>query len=275
MVTERDIAVLVALARYYVLSRPQLQRLCFPTDNGGRATRRRLDHLVDLHLINRQHQLYCQPSGGSPASVYFPSVMGSELLAQHFDDERYLATSTISPIPHHINHWLAVSETHIAFDAALALQYDVVNKDESKAEHRYRLYTLLRESPRLVCTPDAAFLLSMLGHKKTFYLEQDRATSGARDIAETKTKGYAVMAELASHRRHFPESTVETFTVLMIAPSIGRRETLRKAIKGKAGDSLWRFAAVDDVTPEKLLHAPIFYPCEGEPSSLIKKQVAP
>ena len=35
MITERDIAVLLALVRYYVLSRVQIQRLCFPTDAAG------------------------------------------------------------------------------------------------------------------------------------------------------------------------------------------------------------------------------------------------
>jgi hypothetical protein len=282
MVTERDIAILLALVRYYVLSRPQLQRLCFPSDISGRVTRRRLQHLVDQRLINRQQMLYVPPNGGSASTVYYPASLGCELLAAHFDDERYLATATTSPIPHHIAHWIAVSETHVAFDSAIALQdeakidgwineYDVVNKEESRPEHKYRLYSLLRESPRLVCAPDAAFLLSVRGHKKVFYLEQDRATSGARQIADSKTKGYVVMNELRSHRRHFPEATIDSFTVLMVAPTPSRRDTLRKAFKGKPGDSLWRFATVADLQPEKILHEPIFHPCEGEPTAIIKK----
>ncbi|MFV0445852.1 MAG: hypothetical protein ACK5Q5_19920, partial [Planctomycetaceae bacterium] len=92
MVTERDLAVLLALDQYYVLSRPLLQQLCFPTDNDGRATRRRLQFLVDAKFINRQKLLFAHPNGGSPASVYFPAVLGGELLAKHFDDNRYLAT---------------------------------------------------------------------------------------------------------------------------------------------------------------------------------------
>jgi len=39
MLTDRDLAVLLVLDRYYVLSRPQIQRLCFPTDVTGRVTR--------------------------------------------------------------------------------------------------------------------------------------------------------------------------------------------------------------------------------------------
>ena len=46
MITERDILILVALVRYYVLNRQQIQRLVFPTDSNGRITRRRLQSLV-------------------------------------------------------------------------------------------------------------------------------------------------------------------------------------------------------------------------------------
>ena len=42
MLTPRDISLLVALNRYGVLSRPQVQRLCYPTDKDGRIARRRL-----------------------------------------------------------------------------------------------------------------------------------------------------------------------------------------------------------------------------------------
>ena len=42
MITQRDIEVLLALYRYYVLNRPQIQRLCFANDTTGRVTRRRL-----------------------------------------------------------------------------------------------------------------------------------------------------------------------------------------------------------------------------------------
>ena len=70
MITDRDILILLALVRYYVLNREQIQRLVFPTDRNGRITRRRLQSLVDEHLINRQNLLFCHPSA-TPAPVYF------------------------------------------------------------------------------------------------------------------------------------------------------------------------------------------------------------
>ena len=53
MLTDRDIAVPKALATFHVLSREQIQRLCFPTDPSSRITRRRLQMLVEAQLISR------------------------------------------------------------------------------------------------------------------------------------------------------------------------------------------------------------------------------
>ena len=282
MITDRDILILVALVRYYVLNRQQIQRLVFPDDPNGRITRRRLQMLVDEHLINRQNVLFCHPSA-TPAPVYFPARKGCELLAEHFEDPRYLATPTAPPIPHHTFHWLAVSDTHIALDEAVRCQsdvridgwineWDIVNKDELRPEKRFRLYTILREHPRLVCVPDAAFLLLYKGGSKVFYLEQDRATSGVQQIANSKTAGYAAMADESLHRRHFPDATVDQFSILMVAPGPKRRDALRRAIQGKPGASLWRFAASQDLAPGRLLFEPIYYTCDGdEPKPLLRR----
>ncbi len=281
MVTDRDLSVLRAVARYYVLNRQQIQRLVFPDDANGRIARRRLQTLIDADLLSRQSMLVCHPANGAPAPVYYPSRRGIELLAEATGDDRFLAIPSQAPTMHHVWHWLAVSETHIAFDEAISLQsdiqivdwfneYDVVNAAESSPELRFRLYTLLRSSPRLACAPDAAFLLATRGHSKVFYLEQDRATTGVHQIAASKTQGYSVLAEVNGHRRHFPDATIDTFTVLMVTPNARRRDSLRKAIREKGGANLWRFASQEDMTAERLLHDPIWYPCDGDAASLIK-----
>jgi Replication-relaxation len=281
MITERDIQVLAALARFYVLTRPQVQHLVFPNDCEGRITRRRLQLLVDEHLINRTQMQVIRHAAGAPAPVYYPSRKGCEFLAEHFDDNRFLSVSTQTPHPHYLLHWIAISDTHIALHDAIARQeevrldgwineWDTVNKDAQAPEKRYRLFTLIRETPRLVAAPDAAFLLSLRGHKKVFYLEQDRNTSGVYQVAAGKTPGYAAMAEQGLHRRHFPEATIDSFLVLLVAPTPRRRDALRKAIAGKPGSWLWRFASATELTAETFLQGTVFYPCEGEAASLIK-----
>lgn len=284
MITERDIAILLALTRYYVLNRTQIQSLVFPTDKQGRVTRRRLQVLVDGRYINRQNAMVYHAESGPPASVYFPSALGCEFLADHFDDDQYLLTPCRSPISHHVQHWLAISETHISFDAAIALQsdvkvdgwlneWDIANKDEKDPERHYRLYTTVQTAPRIVCVPDAAFLLSMHGYKKIHYLEQDRATSGVEQVANQKFQGYALLAENKLHMRHFSDATVSTFSVLLIAPTPARRDHLRRAFRSKQGTGLWRFASVTDIKPALLLHEPIWFTCEDEaPRALIKRE---
>jgi hypothetical protein len=281
MITERDLSILLALVRYYVLSRAQIQRLCFPTDENGRVTRRRLQALLEAKLLSRTLMQVINPRAGAPAPVYFPARGGCALLAEYANDERFLLTPTQTPQNHHLFHWLAVSETHITFDRAIAAQHDVAlddwlsewdiaNKDEPAPEKRFRIYTLINESPRLVCAPDAAFGLSVAGHSKVFYLEQDRNTSGVNQIAGSKTPGYAAMAERQLHRKHFPQTTLDAFAVLMVCPTARRRDALRKTISSKPGAFLWRFAAASDLTPDTLLFAPIFHRCDGEPVPLIK-----
>lgn len=281
MITERDIAVLLMLARYYVLNRVQIQKLCFPQDSDGRIARRRIQTLVEAKLIGRTMMEVVNPLSGAPAPVYFPSRKGCDFLAEYTGDDQYLLTPSQMPQQHHLFHWLAVSDTHIALDAAIARQnevslvewlneWDTANKDESAPEKRYRIYTLIHEQPRLVCAPDAAFLLSARGHSKVYYLEQDRNTSGVHQIAASKTSGYAAMAERQLHRRHFPNTTLDGFGVLMIAPTERRRDALKRALRDKPGAALWRFAAAPDLTPDRFLSAPIFHPCDGDPVPLVK-----
>lgn len=273
MVTDRDLLVLRALAIYFVLNRQQIQKLCFHEDETGRVTRRRLLKLVAHGLIQRQPLQMHDMEDGSPSLVYYPSRRGLEILAETTNDKRFLHVSSQAPQPHHVRHWLAVSDTHILIDQAISGQdavgiegwineWDTVPAVGIAPEERYRLYT--RIDDRLVCVPDAAFLLSLVGHKKVYYLEQDRNTSGVERVAASKTKGYAAMFEQQLHRRHFPQTTVTAFTILMIAPNRNRRDNLRRTILGKPGWELWRFVSLTDLSADSLLTAPILYRCDSD-----------
>jgi hypothetical protein len=282
MITDRDLAVLLALDRYYVCSRPQLQRLCYPSDTTGRVTRRRLQSLVSAGLVNRHRAAIVYPHTIPAGSIYYPAPNGCRLLSETQGDDRFLLTPTQCPQAHHALHWLAVTETHLLLDEAMAAQHevqlvdwvnewDIVNKDEQRPEKRFRLYTLLQEEPRLICAPDAAFVLSMGGFTKVFFVEQDRGTSGAQQVAARKVKGYLAMQQQGQHREKFPACNVSAVTVLCIAPSAGRRDALRRAFAGKPGSELWKFAAASDLTAESFLHAAVLYPQKGDPVALVKR----
>lgn len=282
MVTDRDLGVLQNVARYYVLNRPQIQGLCFPEDHTGRVTRRRLQALVVAGLINRHRAQVIYPHTSAASSVYYPAPKGCQLLSEIHADDRYLLTPTQCPQSHHVMHWLAVCQTHLQLDAAIERQsdvnllewineWDIVNKDESAPEKRFRLYTHIQDTPRLVCAPDAGLVIGYREFKKVYYLEQDRATSGANQVASRKIKGYAAMQEQGLHRQQFSQANVEGLSVLCIAPTATRRDALRRAFAKHSGHGLWKFASAQDLTPEFFLHEPVFYPTVGDPLPLVRK----
>ncbi len=126
--------------------------------------------------------------------------------------------------------------------------------------------------PRLVCSPDAAFLLSVHEHRKIHYVEVDRETSGVRSVA-SKAFGYAELFKRRLHRRHFPESNIERINVLLITLSAKRRHALLHAFRDKPRADLWWFASRDEFTPESCMFGKIFHRCDGEPTALIRGEL--
>lgn len=285
MITTSDIQVLLLLATYYTLTRAQIGQLAFPDDCDGRATRRHLQKLLQMRLLQRTRMEVVNPAMGAPAPVYHLSADGAAFLAQHLRDDKYRTCCTQTPNWQHLYHWCAVAEFHIALDRAVAQvpgvavtrwygEWDVIDVEAKEPERRFRLYTRLSE--KLVCVPDAGFSLERNGAQRAFYLELDRHTTmNAGRVAAQKCGGYAALfAErqqaLPGHLRHFPDANPERFTVLMVATSAERRDALRKAIAPKTGAWLWRFASQQNLNEESLLNAPIWYPCSGEATAILK-----
>ena len=75
------------------------------------------------------------------------------------------------------------------------------------------------------------------------------------------------------HARHFPETNVENFSVLMVAPTDTRRDALQRAIAGKEGARYWKFFAWSDVSKSSLLFEPILRDHEGKAVPLLKPPV--
>lgn len=275
MLTERDHSILLALGRYSLLDRRRVQALCFPTDAKGRVTRRRLQMLCRGGYVRRTRLEVVNPRDGMPAPAYFLTKRGTELLAERSGDDRYFSLPTTLPQPLYLHHALAVADTHIALDQAIAAQpadqeqvelvrwineHDKLNPEEPDPRKHVRLFTELRASPRkLVFAPDAAFALRYAGHVGVFYLEQDRCTTGSKQVAARKAPGAAEFAQRQSHRKHFPETTLDRFTILCIAPTPGRRDALRRAFRGKEGAELWRLAALGDLRSDTMLFAHHWY----------------
>jgi hypothetical protein len=284
--SNRILRILQFLATYYTLTRVQLQvLLALSGKNADRACRKLLLRLFQAGLINKTHgEVVFVERNGAPAPVYFPSRRGLEYLSAELQDERWMSCCCLTPAWQYLHHFTMLAQLHIHFDAAIAQQrevrlhrwlgeYDVANPNENDPAKRFKLFTEIQRTPkRLVANPDAAFLLSYREHRKVYFVELSRGTSGIRQIAASKTPGFAAMAQQRLHRRLYPDTTTDSFTVLAIEPSIGRRDLLAKAIRDKAGADLWKFAAWSEIKPETLLFEPIFRDCYGKASALVTRE---
>jgi len=85
-----------------------------------------LQALVSSGLLNRHRAQVVYPNSAPAGSVYYPSEKGIALLAEYTGDNAILLTPTQQPVPHHVAHWLAVSETHISLNEAIAAQERVI-----------------------------------------------------------------------------------------------------------------------------------------------------
>ena len=280
IVTENEIQILAMLARYYVLTREQIQRLCAPHLVSGRSLRRRIMKLRQADYLFKHRVPVALPGKNGAAPVYYLTKQGTELLASWFDDVHFVATKVRHPRVDHLNHWYAIIETRIVIEQAIALQdevklerwvneWETVNKSAHE-NHHFVLQTKLNENPPLSCSPDAGFVLSLRGHKKVFYLEQDLGTSSPRQIAARKTKGYAELANRNLHRKHFPETTLDDFKVLFITPTAYRSQITAEAIRKKSRPDLWLCIDQHDLNPESFLHDPITLNHNGERGSIVK-----
>ncbi len=289
-ITDADIQILATLSQYYVLTREQIQRFSSPQIGAvhlgamhlgsGRTVRRRLMKMAKTTLIKKHHIPVALPGKNGAAPVFYLTKNGTEVLADHFNDGKYLASNTCQPRIDRLNHWYAINETRRVIEQAIALQdevvlenwineWETVNKTDDDQAH-FHLHTKLSMNPPLSCSPDAGFVMSLRGHKKVFYLEQDLGTSSPNQVAARKTKGYAELANRNLHRKHFPETTLDNFKVLFITPTAYRSQTTAEKIRKKPRPDLWLCIDQHDLTPESFLHGEITLNHEGKRGSIVK-----
>jgi hypothetical protein len=287
-VNDRDHHVLLSLARYGFLTRRHVQQQFFPQSAEGREARRCLARLGEKGLIRQHSALVASARDRVPAPVYLLTAKGREHLAEETGDGSFLCKPIELPPPLQMVHAMAVVEFHIMFDAAITAQTDVVleawhnegdviNADELDQAKHFRLHTKLSHTPRISCSPDAAFLLNHEGRRAAFYLELERGDgnggTGSRQLAERKCPGYTGLAWREIYRDHFPAAGINGFHVLLVAPHGRRRDAIRRAFAQKDATvfrtDLWRFAAHTDITPDTVLTKEIWYPCGPGPAERV------
>lgn len=276
----RDIALLADFGRYFMMNSRQVRELHFPNDKTGRASRRRLTLLTKEGYLRKRRMLVVHQQDGAASPVYHLDKAGRDFLAGHFDDEAFRLLPAEPSQPQHLYHYVAVAETHRLFDAAIKVtdqpvtmarwhnEDEIINPEaENKKDRRY-LRTDFCESPKVVCIPDAGFLLDYGGHRVVIYLEQDRDTFFHDRVAARKSRGYEQMLAAQGHKAHFSETTLEHFYVLFVTPTRRRADQLCRSFAKRNKDKdvarTYRFASFDEINKDNLLFEPMLTCCHHD-----------
>ena len=282
---DRDIQALVFLSRYFMLNSRQLRELSYQDDKTGRVTRRRLTKMRHEELIKKRNLLVVHSRDGSASPVFHLTRKGLEFVSEYLNDETILFKPLEPSQPQHLSHYIAVADTYRLLDRALTEAKNPVsltkwiNEDEiiNPTEPEKRKHQKLKTKfGNIVCAPDAAFILEFQEHRAVFFLEQDRDTFFHKRVAARKSPGYRQLFT-TGHLAKFPESNVNHFFVLFVAPSAKRRDQLRDSFKQKNRDhdvhKTYRFAAFDELNEQNLLFEPVWTACHhGEKVPLIQTQ---
>lgn len=285
MITDRDVDTLELLLTYGYLMSSQVRARLYPTDKDGSLTRTRLRGLAAQGFVEKlRAEVAVLTSSTAPA--YRITERGVAHLALRRDDPKFLAM--LSPTNGHWQnnfHYVCVSGLMMTVADAVTRQervkmsgmcfeHTLLNPDEELPEKKFKLYQLIRETPKkCVCAPDAGFQFEVDDVKMGFFVELERGTDTPLRVSAKKVPGYAGMAETGKWERIFPEA--QGFRVLVVAPAPGWRDALRKAVRGKPQAELWRFAAQADLTPETFLHSDVWFDVEGGARPLIRPSGPP
>jgi hypothetical protein len=251
----------------------------FPGHKNSRYSRKILSEMFHLGLIGKTRRKVTFDDQRTGCPVYFLKQKGILELVKASQDESFLSVSTARPRDDRLEHWIATSETHRKLRRAVGNQeyadlsvfVNEWNKYRTDGKDQYVLHVMLQQNPKISCSPDGAFVLSVSGLKSAVYLETDLGTSYEAQVVARKHMGYEQLAQSGlSRTRHFPDVTDTDFRVLMITTDRWRRDRLARHMKGKPGASRWRFAAVQDANPESMLHESFMVDCNREPQYLVK-----
>ncbi len=276
--TPRDIAILRLLRRYFYLRVTQIRDAVAPHDDDGSIIRGRMRKLAAAGLV-KKYQPKLLDLNGSVAPVFVLSAKGSNILtAETGDASLLLHTEPNFADWMSLNHYSRLAALHMTIDAAVAAQdrvtlhalhfeHEMVQPNEADPSKKYRLHTVVSETPRLVCCPDSAFETGLNGFRRAWYVEREMGSDTPARVAAKKCKGYAGLAGAALFRRHFPQA--RDCRVLWFCPSAGWRDALRRELKDKPGHELHLFIASPDVTRDSILHGPIVYTIDRGPLPLV------
>ena len=256
--TARDIKVLQAVHDYRVLSREQIQRLLFPSQN---TTNYRLQRLYQHGFLERRWRSV-EYGQGMGQAIYLSTKKGANILTQHLtvSQERLhhqsISRTVRSPF---LEHTLRVNDVCIAF--ALAVQdagYRIerwLRDDELRAAREYVYMTANSgTSHQVAIIPDAYLALGLIDRRAHFLLEIDRATETSGRWAH-RVQAYQAYIASGQYSRRFGTTSLR---ILVITTSRERLTNLRHATEEVGGGSIFWFTTLELAQFGAVLAEPIW-----------------
>lgn len=245
VLTDRDMAIVAAVAEYKLLSRSQIQRLL-----GFGATTRVNFRLQKLFHNGYLRRYFLPMLKGSSQAIYTLDTAGVPVAAERLgkDVKDFWRPKTLHPF--FLAHQLAVNDVRIAFDLAARTNDDhqlLQYLTEEEAYDRFFFGSHWRS-----LTPDA-FLRYRVGRQVlSAFVEVDRATMPNRRFKEKVERyfAYDVSGRYAERYRG------QRFRVLIVAPSPTRLANLKQVATQVAQRHCW-FTTLPQIQKQGAL-APIW-----------------
>lgn len=273
--TDRDLLLLKQLRHHKFLDVGQLTDLVAPGSDNTRIIRERMNRLSAAGLVKKANQKLVNQDQTALKRVYVPTINGCIELARRLGDPALLLDCD-PPTKQWMffDHYLEVSDVHIALDRAFAVQ-SLVAMGAHYLEHdqiapQQKLFTVVDDAKRTVCIPDFAFEMHAGPYRRAYYVELERGTDSPNRVAAKKTPGYAGLFDSKRFKNHFSQAM--DFRVLCVAPNAEWRDRLHESVKGHKGDQLWLFIAKNDVrADERTLFDSVIYTCTEGPRPFVNR----
>lgn len=224
--SERDWALITSLDQHGYLTTTQLQRLHFAdhatSDAASRVCRRVLQRLGEQRVIEHLERRVGGIRAGSASYVWRVGLIGDRLLTQAAGGGPRARRK--EPSLHHLDHRLAVADTHIRLlEASRDHQCEVLRVQLEPASWRP---FLLAGGARAVLKPDLYAVTALGDFEDHWFIEVDRATESLPTLLRKCAQYEAYRAAGTEQRDHrvFP-------FVLWLLPDQRRAQQLRTAIR--------------------------------------------
>lgn len=281
--TERDIAILKALARYRYMRTGQIKRLLFPDNKTLQPVRRRLRHLRTHKYIGHL-QTVISTARPNPEMAFYLTPKGIDAITTEGAELPNYAHA--KQVKHtFLEHALDVSEWRLAVEQAtsnhplIRLQRFIADHELKSnlaglhAQHRYRLFNQVKHPASqefYTVYPDALMILAGRGEdarlNRLYLVEIDRATEGL-NIIRNKVIGYHLFR---AARMQDKWGVPGDFRVLIQTTSARRAQNIREAVIETSGSDLVWVTHHTAVNQETIFSDSIWLDVSGNSHSMLK-----